>query len=229
MAEYRSICCVVNMGDASKVMKCSKKYGIQGGTISVGKGTVNSRLLDFLAINEKRKEIVTMVVEKELAGEAIRGISAGMRFEKPHHGIAFSYAVSEFVGRKNQMAATAEPAGEAEEEKGMYQIIYVVVDKGKAEDVMAAARKVGARGGTITNARGAGIHEIQTFFSMEIEPEKETVFIITKREKKDAIVAAIVSDLKIDEPGKGILFVVDVDEVHGIFEPDAAQSGPGTV
>ena len=215
MAGFHLICCVVNMGDASKVLRFSKKYGIKGGTTSVGRGTVNSRVLDFFAISEVRKEIVTMIVETELAAEAIQGISADMRFDKPHHGIAFSYAVAEFIGSKNVVGAFAETAGEG---KGMYKVIYTIVEKGKAEDVIDAAGKAGSRGGTIINARGAGVHEVQKFFAMEIEPEKEEVLIIAKSELKDKIVDSIRSHLKIDEPGNGVLFVVDVDEVHGLYQ-----------
>ena len=98
----------------------------------------------------------------------------------------------------------------------MYNVVIVVVEKGKAEEVIEAANKAGSTGGTIINARGAGIHEVQKFFSLEIEPEKEEVFIITKNENKDKIVASIRENLKIDEPGKGILYVLDVNEVYGL-------------
>ena len=98
----------------------------------------------------------------------------------------------------------------------MYNAIYVVVDKGKAENVIEAANKAGARGGTILNARGSGVHETQKLFSIEIEPEKEEVLIITKTEMKDSIITSIKTDLKIEEPGTGIMFVLDVEEVYGM-------------
>ena len=213
MSGFSLICCVINIGNASKTMKCARKYGVKGGTITIGRGTVHSRLLDFLKMNEVRKEIVTMIVEDELVAEAIKGISVDMAFEKPHHGIAFSYSVAEFTGSTNKVNQKSKIS---EVENIMHNVIYVVVDKGKAEDVIEAANKAGARGGTIFNARGAGIHEVQKFFSVEIEPEKEVVFIITKTDEKDSIVASIRKELKIDEPGKGIMFILDVKEVYGL-------------
>ena len=245
MAGFSLICCAVNMGNASKVWRISKKYGIKGATISIGRGAVRSPLMKFFAIDEERKEIVSMVVEDELAGEAIKGISAEMKFEKPHHGIAFLYSVREFIGSKNPVSAikTADtytkddiktssfsavndietPFTAADNSskitdggKGMYNIIFVIVEKGKAEDVIEAANKAGSTGGTIINARGAGIHEVQKFFSVEIEPEKEEVFIITRSDNKDKIVNSIREHLKIDEPGNGILYVLDVNEVYGL-------------
>ncbi|MCL2042528.1 MAG: P-II family nitrogen regulator [Treponema sp.] len=212
MSGFSLICCVVNMGDASKVYKIAKKYGIKGETTSIGRGTICNPLMNFLAINEERKEIISMVVENELAGEALQGIGTEMQFEKPHHGIAFSYSVSEFIGSKN----TVSDINSTGREQGMHKIIFVIVEKGRAEEVIEAAKKAGSRGGTIINARGAGVHEVQKFFSMEIEPEKEEVFIITKSENKDNIVNSIREYIKIDEPGNGLLYVLDANEVYGL-------------
>ena len=214
MGGHNLICCVVNFGDASKVLKIAKKYGARNGNISIGRGTVNSRFLEFLRINEIRKEVVYMLVESELASSAISGISKDMGFDKPNHGIAFSFDVSAMISRRCKGGQNTT----SEVKKSMYSAIYVVVDKGRAEDVIEAANKAGARGGTIVNARGAGIHEAQKLFSIEIEPEKEKVFIIARNDMKDAIIESIKAELKIEELGNGIIFVLDVAEAHGLHE-----------
>jgi nitrogen regulatory protein PII len=217
MADFSLICCVVNLGTASRVLKEAKKYGVHGGTISIGRGTVHSRLLDFLKLNEERKEVVSMVVERELASAAIKGIADAIEFHKPHHGIAFMIPVSEFTGHKNRVEKEAGSNEMKDETKNMeYKVIHVVVDRGRAEDVVEAAEKAGAAGGTIINARGAGIHEIKKVFSVEIEPEKEEVFIIAKADIKDRIVDSVREFLQLDKPGNGVLFVLDVEEVYGI-------------
>jgi len=214
MSDFDLICCVVKNGNASKALKIAKKYGVKGGTIHIGRGIVKkNRLLEFLELTDVRKEIVIMIVENELASEAIRGLSKEMEFDKPHHGIAFSVSVSEFIGNKNAISKTAK---NTEVKKSMHNVIYVVVEKGKAEDVIDAARKAGSRGGTIMNARGAGIHEVQKFFAVDIEPEKEVVFILTQNDFKNGIVESIKSHLEIEKPGNGIMFVLDVNEVHGL-------------
>ena len=214
MTKFTLICCVVDFGNASKILKFSKKYGVKGGTIHIGRGTVHNRLLEYLQINEVRREIVTMIVENELAAGAIKGLCEDMEFHKPHHGIAFSYHVREFLGSKNKIENIPESS---EGKSTMYKIIYTIVDKGRAEDVIEAANKAGAPGGTIINARGAGPHEVQTLFAVEVEPEKEIVFIIAKNDMKDAIVESIKTHLKIDEPGNGVLYVLDLNEVYGLY------------
>ena len=65
---------------------------------------------------------------------------------------------------------------------------------------MDAATEAGARGGTIINARGSGIHETSKLFAMEIEPEKEIVLIISEVAQAESITSAIREKMKIDEP-----------------------------
>lgn len=87
-----------------------------------------------------------------------------------------------------------------------YEMINVIVNKGYAEDAMAAARKAGAGGGTIINARGTAKEGDAKFFGMEIVPEKEMLMILVPAEKKDAIIAAIKELPCLSKAGSGIVF-----------------------
>lgn len=214
MSAYSLICCVVNYGDATKTIKTSRKYGVTGGVILHGKGTVNAgKVMNFLGFTEERKEIVMLMTEEPLASETLLGISHDMNFFKPHHGIAFSHSVSDYSGKSNE---TDGDTSDSKERNIMYSAIYVVVNRGMAEEVIEAASKAGAGGGTIINARGAGRDEVQRLFSLDIEPEKEVVLILVKKESRENIVGAIRIALRIDEPNRGIMFVLDVDEVYGL-------------
>jgi nitrogen regulatory protein PII len=214
------ICVIVNYGHGSKVIKSAKKTGITGGTIFLGKGTAQNRILKFLDLSDIRKEIVLMVSTKEKVLAALEELNKELKLEKPNHGIAFSIPVKNFFGlskfKKNDVDYKIE------ENRGvdntMYNVIFVIVDKGKAEDVIDAATKAGSTGGTIINARGSGIHETSMLFSMAIEPEKEVVMILSKTTLTEAIVESIRSELKIDDPGNGILFIQNVNKAYGLYE-----------
>ena len=212
MTEYAIIFCIVNDEQAAKTIQIAKNYGISGGTIFYGRGTKRSRVLEFLGLDEIRKEIVIMLAERQLVAEAIRGISRDMELHKANHGVAFSLSVSSLYG-----VGDAKTTNEVQERNNsMYKLIYTIVEKGRGEEVVDSANRVGATGATIANARGAGPREIKSLFHIEVEPEKEQVLIIARNEITDVIVDAIRSDLQIDEPGKGILFVLDVSEVFGL-------------
>lgn len=213
--EYELLSLIVNLGMGSKVVKIAKTHGIKGATILLGMGTVKSHLLEILGIYEIRKEIVLMIAEKEIAYSALDTLSQKLSLSKPNHGIAFTVSVSNLLGTKN---CTYNNLIESKKgEKAMYNAIFVVVDKGKAEEVIDAANAAGSRGGTIINGRGSGIHETSKLFSMEIEPEKEIVMILSKNDTTEAIVSSIRKELNIDEPGKGIIFVLDVNKTYGLY------------
>ena len=97
----------------------------------------------------------------------------------------------------------------------MKQLITVIVERGKAEDVMAAAKDAGAAGGTIINARGSGVHETTKIFNMEVVPEKEIVLILCPCEKAEAIMDNFERESQIHEPGHGIMYLQPIVKTVG--------------
>ncbi|MGB4045717.1 MAG: hypothetical protein WBK22_06680 [Halanaerobiales bacterium] len=188
---------VVDFGLGSKVIKTARESGISGGTIFLGTGTVDNRLLEILSLDHVRKEIAIMVTESSVAYEALDKLNEKFHFDKPNHGIAFIIPVSEVYGTRDSVSETIIKKDRGDENT-MYKAIFTIVDRGKGENVMDAAKSAGAKGGTIINARGSGIHETKILFSMPIEPEKEVVMILAKNEIVDNISSAIREELKID-------------------------------
>lgn len=213
-AAVEQICVIVNLGLGSKVLHKAKQYGIRGGTVLLGTGTVSSRVLEYLGLSDVRKEIVYMIARRSAAYEALEKLNRDFAFERPHHGIAFTTSVAGVFGA--QIGGGGDPKEEGAKQ-AMYHAITTIVDRGRAEDVIDAAAKAGSKGGTILKARGSGIHETSRLFSMDIEPEKEVVLILSEVERTDAIVESIRRELKIDEPGQGILFVQEVNRTYGIY------------
>lgn len=213
--ELELLCVIVNYGLASKIVKYAKDHGIKGATILLGKGTIKNSLLEFLDLAESRKEIVIMGAEATTAHTVLEELNIKFRFIKPHHGIAFSTPITSILGTKSYIPNENMESRGAE--NPMYNLITVIVDRGKAEAVIEAATKAGSRGGTIIHGRGSGIHETSKIFSMEIEPEKEIALIITEASLTEAIAASIKNDLKIDEPGNGIIFIQDIKRAYGLY------------
>ncbi len=97
-----------------------------------------------------------------------------------------------------------------------FQLIVVVVETGRASALMEAARAAGAEGGTIFHGRGTGIHEHNKFLGIPIEPEKEILMILIEKTRTETVLEALVGAGKLNEPGKGMAFVLDVSNVAGI-------------
>ncbi|WP_334196055.1 P-II family nitrogen regulator [Muricomes intestini] len=210
------ICMIVNYDWGSRVIKSAKRCGVSGGTVTLGRGAAGSGLLDFLGLAEVRKEIVYMAAEREVAYMALEELNKEYQFHRPNHGIAFSTSICGILGTKHIVCRNNKEERGAE--NPMYHVITVIVDKGKAEDVITAATKAGFKGGTIMNARGSGIHETRKLFSMDIEPEKEIVIILSETDKTEEITSMIKDQLNMDEPGNGIIYVQNANKTYGIYK-----------
>lgn len=99
-----------------------------------------------------------------------------------------------------------------------HQTIFCIVNSGYSEQVMDAAKKLGARGGTILNARGTANKNAETFFGITIQPEKEIVMIVVPTAIKDSLLHALYKEVGLDTPGQGIAFALPVDGVVGLSE-----------
>lgn len=207
---------IVNIHDGVRVSKLAKKSGIKGTTAFLGHGTIKSDLLDFLGINDIRKELVLMVSNEETADAAMEAISKSLKLHRPGRGIAFALNVTRVIGIRNCEDLTHK---KEEGKNPMHEAIFVIVDKGEGENIIDSAKKAGSHGATLINARGSGIHEQSKLFGMHIEPEKEIILILSTRENTENIIDMIRQENRIDEPGQGILFTVDVSRTLGLYEP----------
>lgn len=95
-------------------------------------------------------------------------------------------------------------------------LIVSIVRKGWGSVALKASVKAGARGGTVLSGRGAGVHEKETIFGISIEPEKEIVLTLVFADQIDTILSKIVEAAELNEMGRGIAFVVPVDQVAGV-------------
>ena len=92
------------------------------------------------------------------------------------------------------------------------ELICCVINNGYSDIVMAAAKKKGAKGGTIFHGRGTGSDDAEKFFGIKISPDKEIVFIVVEAEEKDEIVSAIYEEAGLDTKGQGIVFTLPVED-----------------
>lgn len=96
-------------------------------------------------------------------------------------------------------------------------LVVTIVRKGWGDTILEATMKAGAHGGTVMFGRGIGRNEQAKVFGIQIEPEKEVVFTVVPGDLKDAVLQAAVDAARLNEPGKGIAFVLPIDKVAGVF------------
>ena len=99
-----------------------------------------------------------------------------------------------------------------------HEAIFCIVNSGYSEAVMEAAKKFGARGGTVINARGTASKEAETIFHITIQPEKEIVMILVPSKIKDDVLHALYKEVGLETAGQGIAFAMPVDGVVGVSD-----------
>ena len=97
-----------------------------------------------------------------------------------------------------------------------HELVICIVNSGFSEAVMDAAREVGARGGTVINAKGTANKEAEAFFKIFIQPEKEMVMILVPNKIKEDLLHALYRKVGLETPGQGIAFAMPVDNVVGL-------------
>ncbi len=99
-----------------------------------------------------------------------------------------------------------------------YEVILCIINAGFSEVVMDTAKKLGAGGGTVIHGRGTASKEAEKIFNITIQPEKEIVMILVKKEIKDSILKGLYDTIGLDTNAQGIAFTLPVDDVIGISE-----------
>ena len=101
-------------------------------------------------------------------------------------------------------------------EKACEHLIITIANEGYSQDIMKAAKKGGATGGTLINGRGLDTEKMIKFLGITIEQEKDVVLIIAESSKKESIMKSIVHECGIKSAGAGICFSIPVDYVVGL-------------
>lgn len=203
----RMFLAIVNRGKAEDVIKHARSMGIEEGTVLLGEGTIRSKVLEPLGLNQTQKEIVMLPITKKQDQLIHKEISKKMEFDQRNKGISFSIPFKRWTKESTSFSL--------ENEDFSYSLIMTIVEKGKSREIISAARKAKARGGTIIHGRGAGVPQ-DYYFPIQVEPQKDTVLIVVHEDKKEEVQKAI--QQTIAEETDGIVFTLPVVTTSGIFE-----------
>ena len=109
--KHEVIFAIVNAGFAEEAMNIAREHGARGGTILNARGVAREEEAAFFGITiHTEKEILMLVVEKEIRDNILNALYKEMGMGKKAQGIAFSLPVSDVAG----LAAPIPEASETE-------------------------------------------------------------------------------------------------------------------
>ncbi|MEG6522343.1 P-II family nitrogen regulator [Desulfotomaculum sp. 1211_IL3151] len=187
-----------------------------------GYGTAKSVIYDILGYGSPKKIVTVSIQTKNMSKSIMNQIHNRLDFSKPGTGIAFTISVSSISNTLSMICKQADEylkigsEGMTVKPKEPYHLIITIVNSGYFEQVMEAAKKAGATGGTLIHARGLGSKEAIKYLGITIQPEKDIILILTSQEKKLAIMGNIMQDVGLNKAGMGICFSLPVNSAMGL-------------
>lgn len=97
-----------------------------------------------------------------------------------------------------------------------FKVILAMVKEARQDEVITAAKKAGATGVTILNARGEGIHTQKSFFGLNMEMQREVLLFLVEDFNSNEIMEAISAAGKFHEHGNGIVCSLLVERALGM-------------
>ena len=96
---HEVIFAIVNAGFAEDVMDVAREQGVRGGTILNARGVARADEAAFFGITiHHEKEILMMVVEKDIRDNVLNALYKEMGMAKKAQGIVFALPVSDVAG-----------------------------------------------------------------------------------------------------------------------------------
>ena len=202
--------------------KLEKKYKtllhhnkVKYNVLLYGTGTASKSVLEYFGLNEIRRDIILSIMPYKLGKYILNELEVKFKISEPGNGIGFLMPISSSTKNMQDVYKTTEVEDIYMEEENKHLII-TITEEGYAEEVMNAAKKVGARGGTTLNGRGLDTDKIVKFLGIKIEPEKDVVLILADSDIRNKIMESILESCGLKTLGRGICFSLPVSHVVGL-------------
>lgn len=201
-----------------KAEKLLEEKGVPVQYHVLGRGTASGELRDILGLGEIEKSVIITMLSKPRADKMIIKLKNNLYLGTPNTGIAFTVPLTAASASVARYLAEEETDKTERNEKmeNNYSMIMAFVNSGYSEEVMAAAKPVGAGGGTVFHSRRVDNKDSVHLFGISVQEEREIVLIIAENDKKKDIMKAIMEKCGSESKANGSVISLPVDSLEGI-------------
>ena len=211
---------IVDRKIVKRYLELYQENNLQVMFISLGFGTANNEVLDYLGLESTEKAVALSVIEEQTWLTVKKQLEKKLHIDAPGGGIAFTTPLSSVGGKKALQFLIENENYQKEEETTLkdtsHELIVVIAEQCYTNLIMDAARGAGAYGGTVIHAKGTGKEAAEKFMGVSLALEKEIIYIVTKTEQKNAIMSAIMKEAGLDSKAKAITFSLPVTDTAGL-------------
>ena len=211
---------ITDRNQSQKFLSFYKTYGIEVVLSTLGKGTAASEILNDFGLEATQKAVLLSVVTGKVWNAVQKGLQTIMLIDIPGTGIAFTMPLSSIGGKRQlEFLTNGQPFQKGEEsilKDTKYELLVVIANHGYSDLIMDAARGAGAAGGTVIHAKGTGMEGAEKFLGISLAAEKEMIYIVVHRDKRNDIMSAIMRDAGMASKAKSICFTLPVSATAGL-------------
>lgn len=193
-----------------------------------GRGTAPTEMLDIFGLSGSIRLVTVGILPKFRIKELMQAAEGQLAFHKKGGGIVLTIPL---VGMQHPIfQALNDEAKEvlkekiherteqdmAEVKKQDNVVVWVSVASGYSDEVIDAARAVGAKGGTVLKGRQRNSERVIEHFGISTQEERDFVMMVVSREKKGEIMTAIGRACGLSTEAHGVILALPVDEVFGL-------------
>jgi len=211
---------VTNRNQTKRFNQLFEELGMPVSVNTLGNGTASSEVLDYFGLDGSEKSVLFHMVTDGKWKEVKRQMRLKLGIDIPGNGISFLIPVSSVGGTKALRYLTAGQEFVKGEESSLkdtkYELLVTIANQGYTEQIMDAARKVHAAGGTVIHAKGTGSYLAEKFMGVTLVPEKEMIFIVVRSDRKNNIMRAIIDEAGPSTKAGAVVFSLPVTDTAGM-------------
>lgn len=185
---------IIERGSGNKLTKLYDQEQVFTHVRCEGTGTATSEIMDILGLGGSEKDIILSLAPAGTAQSLLEKLGDDLHDLCPGRGIAFTVpmeAVTNLLAASISARTKLDKNKEYEEMQEKSSLIMITVNQGFTDEVMATARKAGARGGTVVRGRWVMMDEIEQMKGLTLREEKEIILIVVPREIRNSVMEAV--------------------------------------
>ena len=211
------VAAVVDVEQGEKVLRIYREEQAPVDFVCMAHGTARTEMLDLLGIGETAKAIVMCMVSRQTGVRLLKRLGRELEMRYPGRGIAFAIPITGIGLRWHKLLTAADEEQkevsrmhETEKNDG-FDVVAVVMERGYTNVAMDAARKA-------ISARGIAENEVKRFFGIEIQAEKEIVFLVVRSDEKQQVMTALMQAVGMKTRSHGIVLSMPLSAAIGLAD-----------
>jgi len=180
-----------------------------------GEGTASREWMDVLGLGSAAKKLLVGILPGAEADALAEKLNRSLPLRKAGNGIVFTVPAEKMKDFAQLQQKEAALENSISEEKICY-LVSIIANKGCSEDVMDAARTVGASGGTVIHGEDVRHHALVRAWGLRHSETKEIILILSEASKVMGLMKAVTEQCGENEKVQAKAFASQVDRVYGL-------------